>query len=37
MSSSTPSWMSLQMDDTYVFTGQWIDELVPKDMPVTMY
>jgi hypothetical protein len=30
MSSSTPSWMSLQMDDTYLFTGQWIDELVAE-------
>jgi hypothetical protein len=30
MSSSTPSWMNLQMDDTYVFAGQWIDELVAE-------
>lgn len=30
MSNSTLSWMSLQMEDTYLFTGQWIDELVAE-------
>lgn len=28
MSNSTLSWTSFQMDDTYLFTAQWVDELV---------
>ncbi len=27
---STVSWLRLDMDDTYAFTAQWIDEVVPE-------
>src|SRR5512135_2994291 len=30
MQRSTVLWLSLDMDDTYSFTTQWIDEVVPE-------
>ncbi len=30
MQGSTVSWLSLDMDDTYAFTREWIDEVVPE-------
>ncbi len=30
MQKPTASWLNLDMDDTYAFTNQWIDEVVPE-------